>query len=350
MTERYRLLGGPGSPYSLKLRAILRYRRIPHVWLVPNGYIGQGGELAAAGKRIIPVLQYPDGSYHADSTPLAFELERRHPGERSIVPDDPAQAFVSHLVEDMADELLVDAMFDLRWSDPVDRAFCARRQMSGWMSPAPDAAIDAIVARFTERQVANRARAVPTDGNRRVLARVYAGVRAAIETMLQTRPFLLGSRPALADFGLYGQLSQCAIDPTASALMRADAVRCFQWVQTMDDLSGIDGEWAAPDDWGDAVHALLAIAGRCYLPMLVANAGARQAGLERYELALDGETWVGTPHAYRETCLGWLRDELARMPAPALERLRPLLETHACWAALRPGAEPLLPSRPMTPR
>ena len=107
MPEHYRLLGGPGSPYSLKLRAILRYRQLPHRWIVPRGYLATEGELARAGKQIIPVLQYPDGSYWADSTPLAYALEVRHPGQRSIIPGDPGMAFLSHLIEDLADEVLL---------------------------------------------------------------------------------------------------------------------------------------------------------------------------------------------------------------------------------------------------
>ncbi len=348
MTAHYRLLGGPGSPYSLKMRAILRYRHIPHVWIVPRGYIGTGGELAQAGKGIIPVLQYPDGTYRADSTPLAYDLEQRHPGQRSIVPDDPAQAFVAHLVEDMADEMLVTSMFEMRWGSPEDRTFCATRQLSGWLSPVPGPELDTLVTRFTERQTRQRAKLVQGDAAT-VLRRLYHEVLAVVEGMLGSSPFLLGTRPSLADFGLYGQLLQCSIDPTASAIMRREAPRTFQWTHSLDDASGVDGEWAEPDTWSDAVHAMLDIVGRWYLPMLQANAAAALENRDRSQATIQGLAWQAKTERYKVNCLGWLREELARMPEDRMRTLRPLLERHGCWEALRPGAVPAVDVPVMAP-
>ena len=156
--QRYRILGGPGSPYSLKLRAAFRSRRIPHNWIVPPGYLGTAGELKAAGKGMIPVLQTPEGSYWADSTPIILNLEDRHPGQRSLLPDDPADRFLSLLLEDLADEWLVLCLFDFRWDAEQDQAFCARRQIAGWLGAMPSEQFSQIVEQFRVRQTGVLAR------------------------------------------------------------------------------------------------------------------------------------------------------------------------------------------------
>lgn len=344
----YRLLGGPGSPYSLKMRAVLRYRRIPHVWIVPNGYLGSCGELQQAGKRMIPVLQFPDGHYGADSTPLCFELERLHRGKRTILPPDPQRAFLAHLIEDMADELLVVVMFDLRWRSNADREFCARRQLSGWMSPLSADVFERRVAAFIKRQTMNRVKWVQGD-NPAILADLYSQVLDSLEHMLEVSPFLFGSRPSLADFGLFGQLSQCAIDPSASAIMRSRAPRTYQWTQTMDDCSGVEGTWLPVDADHAAVRSLLTMAGRFHLPIMHGHARAALAGADTVSVQVDGCHWKAETDPYKRNCLVWLRRELAAMSRSDRSELKPLLEETGCWHALQPDGIDQYPVPEMAP-
>src|SRR4029078_5699340 len=80
---------------------------------------------------LIPVLQYPDGSYRGETTALAYELEALHK-ERSVIPKDRAVAFVCDLLEDLADEWAVKPLFLFRWWDPEEQAYVSRWAGEEW--------------------------------------------------------------------------------------------------------------------------------------------------------------------------------------------------------------------------
>ena len=89
--QRLVLVGGYSSPYSRKMRAVLRYRRIPHRWLLKGS--PEAADLPKPVPNLIPALVFPDtpDEAHVDSTPLIRRLERDHAG-RSVIPPDPAVA------------------------------------------------------------------------------------------------------------------------------------------------------------------------------------------------------------------------------------------------------------------
>lgn len=345
----YRLLGGPGSPSSLKLRAALRYRRLSHHWIVPRGYLNSpDSELGKAGKATIPVLQFPeDGSYHADTTPLIYALEARHPGQRSLIPDDPADAFLARLIEDFADEFLVNALFVFRWVAPEDLAFSPRRQLQGWLGTLPAPQFEAFVAKFMERQTAQIPIAGGGPGNKPLLETFYREVLDAIEMLETESRYLFGSRPSLAEIGLFGQLSQMAIDQSASRIMKAAAPRAFQWVQDLDDASGIDGEWRKPGDPAPAgLGRLLGIVMRYYMPYARACSEALASGREKTECTMNGTVFPFVPRPYTATAILWLKDAFSRLDATDRARVLAALDHPDAepWLTLTPADAARLPA------
>jgi glutathione S-transferase len=317
-----KIVGAYGSPYSRKMRAVLRYRRIPFRW-VPNG--PEAKDIPPVPVALIPVLVFPgaDGaaaSAMVDSTFQITRLEETHRG-RSIVPPDPALAFLDALIEDYGDEWLTKAMFHYRWAYPADAAK-ASRVLPFEASFALDDRQHAKMAQaFGERQIGRLAVVGSNATTRPVIEASYRRLLELLAAHLTHQPFVLGTRPGRADFGLFGQLTQLAqFDPTPSAIAAEVAPRVIAWVSRLDDLSWLDledeaGGWTSRDALPNTIRNLLAEIGRVYAPFLLANAAALAAGAERVSCEIDGARWEQKPFPYQAKCLRWLREGHAALRA-----------------------------------
>lgn len=326
----YRLQGALGSPFSLKMRGVLRHRRIPHVW--EGGLTGFASAQAMKAK-VIPVLVFPDGRMENDSTHLIALLEAAHP-ERRLTPDDTAAAFLSLLIEDMADEWFSKAMYAYRWTRPVDQEQCARWLAFDVLQGGGADKITQMGTSFRDRQIDRMERVGCGAGARPAIESSATRIMEALDRHVVQTAYLFGSRPSAADFALYGQLTQLASDPTPQALMRERYPWLYRWLLRMDDLSGEpDGDWSAAID-SPVLTALVAECGRSHLPLLIANARAVHAGEARFSHQMDGVAVAQDVNRYGVKCLASLRAAWSALPDPAKDRLKPMLQAAGAYDAM----------------
>ena len=329
-SDRYVVVGQNGSPYSMKLRAVMRYRRLPFDWVLRTER--NMAEFAAVQPALMPMIRFPgEEHWRIDSTPIIDALEQRHPGQRSVIPDAPGRAFLAYLIEDFADEWLTKAMFHYRWAYDADI-----RYASLWIADDffPDQKGDARAAaarRFAERQIERMPLVGCSPHNAPIIEATYTRSLDLLESHVGLHDHLFGSRLSIADFGLLGQLKTLATDPTPLAIMRERAQRTESWTRQLDDASGLEGEWY-PDRVAlpEATLGLLRLAAETYLPFLVANAAAIERGDEKVELSLLGQTYVQAPFGYQQKCLTALRQRFAALNAAGLDEIGPVLEETGC--------------------
>ena len=316
------MMGAPGSPYSRKMRAVLRYRRIPYHFILANS--AEAAALPKARVPLLPTFYLPDASGEivpvTDSTPLIRRFEAAFP-ERGILPPDPALAFLDELLEDFADEWLTKCMFHYRWYYEAD-ATKARRVLPHWARvDVSDAAIAPLQKTIGERQI-ERLRVV---GSNEVTAPVieesYLRFLRAFDAHLQQSRFLFGRRPASSDFACMGQLTCLALfDPTPVALTLRESARIPAWTEALEDLSGMEpseGDWTHRDAVPETLRALLAEVGRYHAPFLLANGRALAQGKAQVETEIAGRPWVQKPFPYQGKCLAWLREHYAGLSPEA---------------------------------
>ena len=311
--------GAPGSPYTRKMLAVLRYRRIPYRFFT-GGLWSDDQDLPTAKVELLPTFYLPDatGELEAvvDSTPIIRRLESEIPG-RPVIPEDPVLRFLDNLLEDYGDEWLTKAMFHYRryYQPDIEQAGAILPRWRALTRSTEE--IEQLSTFIKERQISRLYVVGSNDTTAPVIEASYKRFLDLFAAHIKNGPFVLGRRPGASDFGLYGQLTQLAtFDPTPAAITMERAPDVHAWVSIVEDLSGLepsDDDWFERDALPETLGALLSEVGRTYVPVLLANAKAVDEGAETMTTEVDGCVWEQTPFPYQAKCLQWIRHEFVRL-------------------------------------
>jgi glutathione S-transferase len=331
MPDHYRIFGNELSPYSVKVRSYLRYKQIPHDWIVRTPAVEE--EFSRYAKLpLVPLVVTPDGRGLQDSTPIIEQLEAVFPSP-SIHHPDPAVAFLSALIEEYADEWGNKPMFHYRWFYPADQDSAGERLARSMMPDMPEDQVAGGAAMIKQRMIPRLRFVGSTEATKGPIEASYRRQLAILERHLATRTYLFGARPAFGDFGLYAQLYQLSTDPTPAALMRGSAPHVARWIQEMLGPRG-EGDF---EPWTSLAPTLTPLLrdeiGAVFLPWSAANAQALAAGEKEFTVELNGVAFTQETQKYHAKSLAALRARYAAVEKKSA--LDPILEEAGCLEWLK---------------
>ena len=217
----------------------------------------------------IPVIDLPDGTPMWDSTSMICHFDQlpETARARGVLPDDPTQRFLAYLLDDLSDEWHYRPAVGSRWCYP-DNTATAGWQIAEELAvhvPAPGAVVREMVVGAMTDSLGRIG--INPDHMDAWMTEVVTPWFAALGAHLGDA-YLFGERPSIADFAIFGANAAHFVgDPYCRALVdehgpgaagHTDRLRMPQR-QTF-------GEWADPDAIPDTLVAVIAEAGRHYLP------------------------------------------------------------------------------------
>ena len=341
IVQPLRLKGAPGSPYTRKMLAYLRYRRISYEFMIGDQTADELG-FPRPKVGLLPTFYLPndEGEIEAvvDSTPLIRRFEEAFVG-RETLPTNPVLGFLNYLIEDYADEWLTKSMFHYRWYyDPDIKK--AASILPLWRGLQMDDEQHQKAAAFvSDRQISRLHVVGSNDVTAPIIEASYRRFLEIMDGLIARQPYVLGSRPSSADFGIYAQLTQLAkFDPTPMNICLEEAPRLYAWADVVDDLSGHACEedgWMSVSDVREVLGPILSEIGRVYAPALIANARALEAGEKQMETIIDGKSWEQPSFPYQGKCLAWINDEYKKLSLEVRGQVNDILAGTGCEEMLR---------------
>ena len=270
----YLVHGLTRSYFTRKMTGYLDYTDRP--WrLAPMGPEPAGHPAAAAAgwTGAIPVVDTPSGQPMWDSTSMIEHLDQAPdlPAGRGVLPDDPTLRFLAYLLDDVSDEWFYRPAVGSRW------CYDANTVTAGWQI-AEELAVQVPVPGPMVRQMVV---ATMTGSLGRIgiqadqivvwMSEVVVPWFRALDAHLRDDAgggYLFGERPSIADFAVFGANAghfvgdpycrELADEHGPAVVAHTNRLRLPQ-EQTF-------GSWLEPGDIPPTLVAVVAEAGRHYLP------------------------------------------------------------------------------------
>lgn len=233
MKPVYRHYGWECSYYTVKSRACLRYKPAPAEEVVPDRRCLQKFIHGRVGRAVMPILVTPDDRTIQDTSLIIDHLEAEFP-EPAVIPATPCQRLFSYIMETFCDEWLLIPAMHYRWNFPAwNRRYILHEFGSSLLPGWPP-----ILQRLAGRQVARKMsgylpRLGITPATEDAIQRWTIRLLDVLERHFSRSEFLLGKRPSLGDFALFGPLyAHLYRDPYPGRLVR-ERESLTRWILQM---------------------------------------------------------------------------------------------------------------------
>jgi len=293
-----RLWCDANSPYSCKLRTYLNYKGIPYkrMRINLNAYMKEIPD--RVGMSIMPVVLTANDDVLQDTTPIMTLFEQEYP-DNACIPNDQRLAFIMWLLEDFGDEYLTRFSMHYRWGNQLNRSTLSHRLGRNMSYGNMQLHASNVAPMILARQAGFDAPlGLVSDEIRQGLDKQLLELLAILETHFADYQFLLGDRPSLADFAVYGHFqAHLYQDPHSAQILEVHGSRTCNWLDTITEFGDIRGS-AGQTEFGDWINlnqlvpeslkGLLTFVGKTYIPFASGAALATSQKQKNYVAKVDG--------------------------------------------------------------
>jgi glutathione S-transferase len=220
------------SPYSAKTRSYLQYIGIHFEDIEPSAFLLYRKVQPAVGRIVMPTVRLTNGEWLQDSSVIIDHFENIS-STPSIHPSGSTQRLASYLLEVFADEWLPMAALHYRWNFPHNTAF-ARREFARCSFPWLPVQIGQIFTESMARKMQGYLHVLGVNDD--TISGVEETVQVtltSLENQLQISPYILGGRPCLGDFALYGPLWAHLYRDPASKKIFGPYTKVVEWMERL---------------------------------------------------------------------------------------------------------------------